>query len=1202
MKFESYREIPYNYTSADDKKIIEILFSEEMWNVLEKLRRERVTGRSARLLMRIIGELFIHFRNPYLKHHLVESFRMKKNFFTQIDHDFAIVKKQSNENKDVLHVIQEVESKINELKSDINETISKQEKISKELGGICGKENIFFDPFTIISHATDATDWRLHLPFAVIRPYSTLQIPAILKAIDKIGYKVIICGGLTGLTGGAVPLAANCIILNTEKLNKIFPIADKVLKTNSGNDIHCKSVKVEAGVITEDAIKAMHNSGYVFATDPTSAWASTIGGNIAENAGGKHAVKWGTTIDNILSYEFVSPQGDTLSIERTNHQYRKIMHEDTVLFRVTNKNKGNQKEISLRGDELRKPGLWKDITNKVLGGVPGLQKEGTDGVILSAEFILYPTYIFEKTFCIEFFGENFNEAGRIIVEISNSFSLESKASLLALEHFDQEYIKAINYRVKSDVNQTPKAVLLIDMAANKEEDLIAGVDKLISIIHQNDNTKIHTAKDKREGNLFWNDRKHLGAIAKRTNAFKLNEDIVLPLASISEFCNWVDEINVREERFIQNKFLNTFEGQLHHIQHSIKQTEIHDKIDALLKITKEAKEKILHLDKNEIQSRSAMLEFRTELKVILRGYESWIEKFQTTFTNTINTVLIIATHMHAGDGNIHVNIPVFSNDLEMMKRAEHLVDEVMEKTVELKGVVSGEHGIGITKIKYLEDSTIEELKKYRAEIDPKGMMNPEKLVNKSIINKVFTPSFNLLELEARILKYGNLETLATKIANCVRCGKCKADCCVFHPAQNMFFHPRNKNLAIGSLIEAVLFEVQRYRNISFELLRHLEEIADNCTICHKCKIPCPVKIDTGEISILERNLLVQKGIKRSSAVTELTLDYLSSTSPAYNRLIHSTVLAVGGRLQSISSYLASPFQSIKPISKTYAMRMLQVPMMKSSFKILHDYLPECNSNQILMFEGSDAPEKTIFYFPGCGSERMFSDISLAGLYLLLKSKARVIIPPPYLCCGFPFSVNGKEEEHSKIVLRNLIIFNQIKEMFKYLNFNAVSVTCGTCKEALEHMGVGEIFETKVNDILNVVDVAVNTGEKVLYHRPCHDSLENKGIETIKEKIGCEATLVPHCCSEAGTLALSRPEISSNMRKRKTEALKNALDTDNTNNVILTNCPSCVQGLGKQRRTGIKAEHVMVYMARKQGGEDWKKEAVLLLKNFDRVTF
>jgi hypothetical protein len=67
MKFESYREIPYNYTSADDKKIIEILFSEEMWNVLEKLRRERVTGRSARLLMRIIGELFIHFRNPYLK-------------------------------------------------------------------------------------------------------------------------------------------------------------------------------------------------------------------------------------------------------------------------------------------------------------------------------------------------------------------------------------------------------------------------------------------------------------------------------------------------------------------------------------------------------------------------------------------------------------------------------------------------------------------------------------------------------------------------------------------------------------------------------------------------------------------------------------------------------------------------------------------------------------------------------------------------------------------------------------------------------------------------------------------------------------------------------------------------------------------------------------------------------------------------------
>ncbi|HNF27490.1 MAG TPA: DUF3683 domain-containing protein, partial [Leptospiraceae bacterium] len=78
MSSKTYREIPYNYTSADDRKIIEILFSSEMWAVLEKLRKERKTGRTARLLLRIIGELFIYFRNPYLRHHLTDSLKMKR--------------------------------------------------------------------------------------------------------------------------------------------------------------------------------------------------------------------------------------------------------------------------------------------------------------------------------------------------------------------------------------------------------------------------------------------------------------------------------------------------------------------------------------------------------------------------------------------------------------------------------------------------------------------------------------------------------------------------------------------------------------------------------------------------------------------------------------------------------------------------------------------------------------------------------------------------------------------------------------------------------------------------------------------------------------------------------------------------------------------------------------------------------------------
>ena len=151
----------------------------------------------------------------------------------------------------------------------------------------------------------------------------------------------------------------------------------------------------------------------------------------------------------------------------------------------------------------------------------------------------------------------------------------------------------------------------------------------------------------------------------------------------------------------------------------------------------------------------------------------------------------------------------------------------MAKAVALGGVVSGEHGIGITKMKFLDEQLVNELTIYRREIDPRGIMNPGKLVDPNIIDKVFTPSFNLLELEARILQHGSLETLASMISKCIRCGKCKADCCVFYPGSSLFFHPRNKNLAIGSLIEALLYDMQRshFRITSYnvcytKLLRH----------------------------------------------------------------------------------------------------------------------------------------------------------------------------------------------------------------------------------------------------------------------------------------------------------------------------------------------------------------------------------------------
>ncbi len=344
-------------------------------------------------------------------------------------------------------------------------------RIRRELGAIVGSGNVLFDPFSLVSHATDATDWRLHLPLAVVTPDEEAQVAPLLAAIAHLGLKAIPRGAGTGLTGGAVPLRSGCVVVNTERLNRIRGIAPQDFQLEDGRAVSAQVMEVEAGVVTESAMERAAEHGLVFATDPTSAWASTVGGNIAENAGGKLAVRWGTCIDNLLEWQMAMPGGQRWTVRRTNHQLRKIMPQDRLTFDVLNEQQQPVKQIELHGTEIRKKGLWKDITNKTLGGLPGMQKEGTDGVITSARFVLYPAYKAKQTLCLEFFGPDFEEASRVILELSRAFPFpkDDEETLLALEHFDDEYIRAIGYKVKAARAQTPRAVLLIDVAANTVE-------------------------------------------------------------------------------------------------------------------------------------------------------------------------------------------------------------------------------------------------------------------------------------------------------------------------------------------------------------------------------------------------------------------------------------------------------------------------------------------------------------------------------------------------------------------------------------------------------------------------------------------------------------------------------------------------------------------------------------------------------------
>ncbi len=1197
------RKIPYNYTSADDDQIIHHLFGSDILSAVRSLDGKEGTGRSSRLLNRFMGDMFIIERNAFLFQELVEHPLLRKKLFSEFEADLGIIE-HSARHDEVRAVLESCRKTLADLKERISTITSEQGKIQRRLGSVIGRKNIYFDAFNITSHATDATDWRRYAPLAVLRPDKAEDVPALVKKIIKLDYNIIPRGAGTGLTGGATPLTQNCVMINTEKLNAISCV--KMNENPEGQSF--ASMALEAGVITQDAKDAAHRQGYIFATDPTSAWACTIGGNLAENAGGKTAVLYGTAIDNVLSYDIVTPAGEELHVARRNHPARKILPDDEIIFDITDFKGQAVDTIHLTGEDIRKKGLGKDVTNKTLGGLPGIQKEGCDGIITRAEFILYPEFAFKKTCCIEFFGNDMTEAGQVITTVCDRFA-NTDPALMALEHFDEEYIRAIGYKTKQSVGDRLKAVLLIDMVSNDEAALSQGMAALESILEPFDKTGFTVAADAAEAARFWEDRKRLGAIAKHTNAFKLNEDIVLPIKSLADFVRFVDQANLEEKKYNQLRVIQEITDYLGTAIPLSDPQWLKKKIGRIKDLAYNTRKKLDMASRDALERAIHSKNFYNETVENLRGYSLLLENVEAIYKTVSSRLIVIATHMHAGDGNVHVNIPVLSNDREMMERAEQAADRVMEKTVELNGVVSGEHGIGVTKFKYLDPEQVKAFTAYRAKVDPDGRMNPKKLEEDNILAKVFTPSFNLLELEARILKHGSLSDLAMKIANCVRCGKCKPECPVFFPAENMFFHPRNKNLAIGALIEALLYIAQRTQNTRFKVLKGLEEIADHCTICHRCFKKCPVNIDSGVISVKERDILKKMGFKHTPVPTKLSLNYLASKGSFKNVVFRAGLLTAGGMAQRTAHKTAKPLGLIPKVKKTRTYQLLKSPVAKASASSLRAWLPGTERNQVIVLNPEEKLKGTVFYFPGCGSERMFSSISRAAIFILLSRGYRVILPPPFLCCGYPLKVNAKTEEFNRVCLETIIILTQVRDMFNDLSFAACIVSCGTCMESLDDLGARDVFDCEIQDVAGfvledglILENDYNNDPDVLYHAPCHDSLKDRAVDLLAGA-GIEAKAVPYCCSEAGTLALSRPDISNAMLARKADAIAQTCGGKigkNPKRTMLTNCPSCIQGLGRQK--GIKPVHMAQALAEMTGGKDWEKRFKALVKNPEIVTF
>ncbi|MBS4097280.1 MAG: DUF3683 domain-containing protein [Sulfuricella sp.] len=1278
------REIPYNYTSFSDREIVIRLLGADMWEIVNHLRAERRTGRSARMLFEVLGDLWVVNRNPYLQDDLLDNSKRREALIEALRHRLRAIEARRQDNPQVKKLLEGAHRAVNEFAAEFERTAQLRREVLKKLTRHTRRDNIQFDGLARVSHVTDATDWRVEYPFVVLNPDSEQEIAALVKACIELGLTLIPRGGGTGYTGGAVPLTKLSAVINTEKLDRHNGIEMLNLPgvAEAQPTIHCG-----AGVVTRRVMEAAEAAACVFAVDPTSADASCIGGNVAMNAGGKKAVLWGTALDNLASWKMVTPDADWLIVTRLDHNLGKIHDIDTARFRIERfaadgKTQKSEEILEIPGANFRKTGLGKDVTDKFLSGLPGVQKEGCDGIITSARFILHKMPQHMRTVCLEFFGQ-VHKAVPAIVEIKDYLDGHALTSLAGLEHLDERYVRAVGYATKAKRAELPKMVLLADIASDNEAAVDEAAAQMVELAKARDG-EAFIAVSAEARKKFWLDRSRTAAIAAHTNAFKVNEDVVIPLPRMGDYCDGIERINI--ELSIKNKLklldaLETFlKGDLPLLRDEdsvVDQDLLAERrsraVDLLALKRMQWRWVLEHLDApanapelkvmsievathvarmeatgrnpgnvtenipdsatphpgyasqssifHLVQDHSLRISWKNEVRGPLhaifsgREYQPVLERCDAVHKQVLKSRVFVALHMHAGDGNVHTNIPVNSDDYEMLQSANQSVARIMRLATDLGGVISGEHGIGITKLEYLDPAAIATFAAYKAKVDPHGHFNKGKLLAGADLSNAYTPSFNLLEVESLIMEQSEIGEIADSIKDCLRCGKCKPVCSTHVPRANLLYSPRNKILATSLLIEAFLYEEQTRRGISFKHFDEFNDVADHCTVCHKCVKPCPVKIDFGDVSVAMRNFLRQLNKRKFNAGSAASQLFLGVSDAKAIKGIRKVMIDWGFKAQNLGYQFARRFGltggQIKHPPATVGLAPIGEQIIHFLNKPMPGKVPSQTSRALLGLEdptivpvirdpakaGEDSD--AVFYFPGCGSERLFSQVGIATQAMLYHTGAQTVLPPGYLCCGYPQTAAGYAAKGQSIITANRVLFHRVANTLNYLDIKTVIVSCGTCMDQLLKYEFEKIFPgcrlLDIHEYLMEKGLKIPTGNRYLYHDPCHTPMKHYApLKVANDLLGGAVTLSDRCCGESGTLAFTRPDVSTQIRFRKQEEIvKNAAQTGVPGKIkLLTSCPSCLAGLHRYRDDApIEADFIVVEMARHLLGESWMEDYI-----------
>ena len=355
------------------------------------------------------------------------------------------------------------------------------QQVIAQLQALVGRQYVMEQLEDRICYSYDAT-FRDFLPDVVVKPGSAQEVAAVVKLAGQYHIPVTARGAATGLSGGSVPVKGGISLVLT-RLNKIIDI-----------DTVNRVAVVETGVITEEFVNAVNQAGLFYPPDPGSVKTSTIGGNVAECAGGPRGVKYGITRDYVLGMEVVLPDGSMAEL-------------------------GNMVDGEMAGPD------W----NMLFVG-----SEGTLGIITKVYLKLVDKPSAKQTLLAIF--SSLDDAARTVSEMIVSGTIPT-----TLEIMDNLTIRAVEDFLQVGLPVEAEAILLIEVDGHAQA-IIRQAEQVIKVCRQCGATEIQTAATPADMDKLWRARRAISPACGKINPTKISEDATVPRSQIPAMVRRLREI------------------------------------------------------------------------------------------------------------------------------------------------------------------------------------------------------------------------------------------------------------------------------------------------------------------------------------------------------------------------------------------------------------------------------------------------------------------------------------------------------------------------------------------------------------------------------------------------------------------------------------------------------------------------------------